>query len=280
MHPHDSVTRAEAEAIEALREIQGLERETFFARKFRELGADLATLFRHLFAGALALALVLPAAAQEVERIGIAYQRYELDATTMTYGSVASRPCGGAVETSGSSTTISADQAAADAFAGVVNGNVLVIYTDPPSVRLVTGVAGVPDAVVVDEAINLTTPTRCEIRSQTTGTTSAVGWIDVSRWTGVSAWVDLAQYVGDGNGVDWQIECRGVMENGTTTIVFPESSPPQNDTAVFSDWIGIGTDYFSPHECRFGIKHNTADDGNDLTTNREILNVHFTGRRP
>jgi hypothetical protein len=103
------------------------------------------------------------------------------------------------------------------------------------------------------------------------------GWIPVRQFANWSFWIEVDQLVDGGAGVVTSLQCKpaGTVEitNELATDTIAAATFPGNSKLYYSDG-SFPADY-----CRLGIKLDTADDGDDLTTNAEKITVGFVGRR-
>jgi hypothetical protein len=247
---------------------------------------------------ALVLLLALPAAAQQ-NALAYFYHRHDVDATAITYcrsegqnGDPFGAPMAidAQVDNAGSSTTIDQASATGEPFRDMGVGDTFFIHgvtagsITPRSI--VT--ASSSTSVVVDEAIDLSADNyNITWRNDVCGTAVTSGWISTAGLSNVTIGFFLTQYVGDGNGLDVRIEGTVETSDGTTNIVqlWPTgktvggAATVQNFTTA-----GIATNIFvnitAPvQKVRVGAFHNTADDGNDLTTNAEQITVALYATR-
>jgi hypothetical protein len=208
---------------------------------------------------------------------------YDLDATAFTYCRslglnnamvfANKRPPSGVAQpqlsTSGSSTTVTCD----DCFTNVAVGDILYINDDTPFgtptqiKRTVTARASA-DSITIDAAADLTTAS-FEYRTRNCGTADTSGAFPVDGWHSFTVQIDIDQEVSAS--IDYQLQCRTLGASASWGIV----SGPTNQTSTGVFFISTDLPF---HECRVGIQVNT-DDGDDLTTNAEIIDISVIGRR-
>lgn len=223
---------------------------------------------------------------------------YDLDATDYTY-CVTTGNTGGAwdpnipgkgnVETSGSSTTVTGVTGAADSFGPPAAGDIVFFKKNDGSVLIRYIVTNADaDTITVNTAVDLdvTGGVAWEWRKVTCGTGATNGWIDLAGFTGKKISLEITQMVATG-GVDFKFECRDNTYVSTSHVVYPGESSDcgVNGTLasavcnVASGATGSWDLVFTPEEqwdaCRVGVKIGSADDGDDLTTNAEIINIYL-----
>lgn len=241
----------------------------------------------------LALALASPVYAG-YEVLGYSALRYDLDSTTMTY-CVARGANGGVFGQVGpktndylldsASTAVTADTAGTALFTGMAVGDVLfirsagVIY--PRTILTYTD----SETLVSDEALTAD-GVRFDWVENDCGTGVTNGWVMTAGWDHITVAFFMKQYVGDGNGVDIRLEGAVLTPDGTTNVIqlWPSKTVGAAATVQNLTTAGIASnlaiEIASPVQAvRLGMKHNTADDGNDLTTNAEQFTVVVYGRQ-
>lgn len=252
---------------------------------------------RKLWFAGLVLLLALPAAAQQ-NPLGYFYLRHDVDATAITYcrsegqnGSVFedAMRVDDQVDNTASSTTVDLAATGGTPFTSMGVGDVIFIHGVAPGQIDPRGILTYTDAanIVVDEAIDLSAANyNISWRNHVCGTAVTSGWVSMAGLSEVSIGIMLKQYVGDGNGLDVRVEGTIETPDGTTNLIqlWPDktvaaSASVQNFTAA-----GIATNLIvnitAPvQKVRVGAFHNTADDGNDLTTNAEQLTVVLYGEQ-
>lgn len=219
---------------------------------------------------------------------------YDLDATSATYCRYITSTTGLAegpgvqvfekVVTSGSSTSVTALSAATTApFTAVAVGDLIDFF--PPNVPGLPSVAGtVPggrqrryvvtrtdaDNIVVDSAVNLGTAGATFVFwKRSCGTAATDGWVDV---TGQHAQfsIGITQMVVTGF-ITYQVECRTSNASYSSIVIVDTANISAASPVVGNPHT---TDILVPYaSCRVGLLINSADDGNDLTTNLEQVFV-------
>jgi hypothetical protein len=222
---------------------------------------------------------------------------YDLDATDYTYcvatgndGSPWSAPIPGLgrAETSGSSVTVTGVTGSADSFGPVSTGDIIYFQTAGGAaiIRYVASNAD-DDTITVNAAVDLdvTGGYAFSWLKVTCGTGATNGWIDIAGWERKKISLEITQMVATG-GVDFKFECRDNTTVSTAHQVYPgESSDCGTNGTLTSGVCNVATSttgtwdlVFTPEEqwdaCRVGIKIGSADDGDDLTTNKEIINMY------
>lgn len=221
---------------------------------------------------------------------------YDLDATSYTYCVTTGQnggpfdppiPGNGRLTTVGSSTTVTGVTDSADSFGPVSVGDVLYIATAPQTnvIRYVTARASA-DSITVNSAISLAAAgSAFSWMKVTCGTGASNGWINMSAYAGKKLSLEITQMVATG-GVDFKFECRDNTAVSTVHQVYPGETDACGTNATLSSGIcnvatattGTWDLVFSPEEqwdaCRVGVLIHTADDGDDLTTNAEIINIY------
>lgn len=235
------------------------------------------TKIKTILAALVALgALAVPVHAQNLSADEIyLYGRRDLDATSYEYcrfvglnGSAIDRAIPGRVllAAAAGSTTVTGT----NAFANVAAGDMLEINVAGATLYRIVDARASADSITVDAALSAAAVTArpFSYRKAQCGTADTSGAFPVAGAHSFTVQVILSQEVSAST--DYQIECRVAGPAAAWSIV----NGPNNDTSTFNDiW---STDLpFS--ECRLGVKVNT-DDGDDLTTNRELFTVTVTRR--
>lgn len=233
--------------------------------------------------------LAVPIAAQDQTVIPLA-MRWDLDAAgvaNITYvNATGPHPGNGLIETSGSSTTVTAYAGNTTAFDNVVVGDAIVAAG---LVRAVTARASAI-SITVDTALDLSAGSGLDwdYYHHQAGKTATDGVLNVSGYSKrVITW-EGSVLVGDGVddvGVIW--ECRPKMTGAGWTQVYPDNSAAVDTTLVYQTMYEAATGTQNANkaiaidevhgECRLGMFWIGADDGDDATTNRESINVTFSG---
>jgi len=248
------------------------------------------------------LLLATPVMGQENPQAYFAL-RYDLDATAITYcrcEGVDGNPFGAPmpveylVDNGGSSTAVTSATAGQPVFAGMARGD--VIFISIGGVLYPRGIVTYTDSenIVVDEAIDLSAADYpITWKKNNCGTAVTSGWISTAGLEQATVGFFVKQFVGDTNGLDVRIEGTVVTADGTTNVVqlWPSGKTVAGAATVQSfstggvdPTAGITSNLFvnitaAVQEVRVGMFHNTADDGNDLTTNAEEITVILFGLR-
>lgn len=230
----------------------------------------------------LVLALLIPAKYSNAGSTSNAEftVKYDLDATEVTYCTLGpARALPGLVETSGSSVTTT-EVADTDPFAGLAAGDILIASKDSTN-RFVRSIITFTSAseVVVDAAWDLSADYQVSARELECGTGAENGWLDVGGFDVWAVLLEIDQMNVTG-GIDVRIECRTGNLNASPVQVFPETDPGASNTYQNYDGtagielrtLTIGNGYIF-QQCRVGIKIGTSDDGGDLTTNAERIDI-------
>lgn len=243
---------------------------------------------RVVLACALSLLAVFARAQSSTEATLFAV--YDADATDPTYGKFTgvNGDAFGApirvnvpIETSGSSTTVTAVTASSAPFASVGVGDMLLTRTSPgatQAIRYVTARASA-DSITVNSAINLDVDggVSFDWRDFTSGTTSADGWVTLDKQGGLVV-VHLTQI----NATSVIVNVQGGKSSVAGTIPVPLYPDPA-DTATDTCHTGVLTaaktcSYRIPKfydAVRVGLDVDT-DDGGDTGANAEIITVTVT----
>lgn len=122
-----------------------------------------------------------------------------------------------------------------------------------------------------------------DISSTATGSTNGIpmwywvprtdaGWINTKGLREANFTVQLDQAVITG-GIDLKVDCRDDTPTAAPVTVFPVTNyttfPAAIRVVIPENW----------HQCNAFFKIGSADDGGDLTTNKEKISVTFTGVR-
>lgn len=185
-----------------------------------------------ILALAAILALAVPALAQTPDSaVADFVVRYDVASATKTYcavtGGTGQDPFGQAtrvsttVETSGSSTTITAVTATSGPFTNVSVGDVLYFQVSGAYVRRTVVTNADNDTVTVDEAIDLSAGAGYTFSYKTPvcGTTAADGWISVEGYS--VALMQVNYLAGDLDTLDVSFECRDTTPDGNIVQVYP-----------------------------------------------------------
>lgn len=220
----------------------------------------------------LFLAVALLADVASAQTIGKSAVRYNLESSTMTYcrvngknGDMYGAPIEGpaAVQTSGSSATVTELVASSAPFANIAIGDIL--YLEPiggPPVAagyLVTARAS-SASITVDPAVNLTGGRPFKYRKTSCGTAATSGWFGIST-TGPTLF-DVQYNVGDFTSVDFVIECR-VDTSSEPTQILPTTGGTYTNFTTPGIAARYGHTLVDPvyQECRVGMKWVGADGG-------------------
>lgn len=239
----------------------------------------------------LFLASALPAAAGSDQTANFAIL-YGLDSTDPIYCVVTGNngsPFGGPIQslknitTTGSSATTDAVTASDAPFKSVVAGDLLMVAKPDGTtlLRVVISKAS-NDQVVVNSAWDLsqTGGWGFTYLKTTCGTAATDGWIDVSNADSFDITFELDQVNATG-GINMRVECLAAGVNASPVQVFPACSSGACDTVQNYTTAGIASATtvavsFPFQKCRVGIDIHTADDGGDLTTNEERIDISLT----
>lgn len=258
-------------------------------------------MIKRLFLFALLLCAV-SASAQD-QRTARWLTKYDLDASDLTYcvvtgvdGSAFGAPMTGPalVETSGSSTTVTAVTASTNPFAEVSVKDIIMAKPSPglETVNVVTVTAKASaDSITVDTAVDWSAGSGLVFQwlKVTCGTGAENGWIDVSGFSFYTMEVQYNQ--GDLDGFDVQWECRESAIGSLANKVWPPTTT--TDTSVCGGGtlttgfcrfttpgatarLAVGSE-FPWTECRVGIKFQSAD-ASEATTDLESITASLTGR--
>ena len=181
------------------------------------------------------------------------------------------------ITTSGDSATTVGVTAADDPFQNLAVGDWIGVNLpfDPDVAegglawRHITAIASV-DSLTVNDAWTLTQTTGQTFfyRERNCGAGDHDGWIGMAGTESITFDIDMVQLVATG-GISYQVECKNnvpgmppIIVSGPTNVA--TGTPTQATVAVTT----------ARAACRLGLRIITGDDGNDLTTNTEIV---YTG---
>lgn len=196
------------------------------------------------------------------------YKAYDLDSTSFKYGRygpvipMANR---GALQTTGSSTTVTGTGSLSQ-FAGATVGSILSIKAGGGAAAVERKVATIVDSngITVNSAIDLTTPT-CSWSMQRfdIGTADTDGWIPIDKYVTASLHIDI-QTVAAAGGVDLIVEGApyGPMSRPQTIV------PTTNYAAATEESYNISERFRS---VRVGVKGGSGFAGTD------VINVYLIG---
>jgi len=233
----------------------------------------------------VALALLVPHLGAQADAVFPIVADFDADSTTMTYVLFDQPRSGNAnLKTSGSSATVTA--ASGTPFDAVAVGDEIFVRDGPTDglVRYVRDKAS-GASITVNSAVNWSangaTGFGFSYRTLRTGTGDTAGWFNVSRWKRrKEVWFGVEQLVATG-GVLFQVDCITGAPAAKPTKVYPQGSTAGCDNGTFTA-AGAASRCvvvmdLDATRCRFGVKIVTADDGDDLTTNREDIHAEFHG---
>jgi hypothetical protein len=248
------------------------------------------------------LLLAAPAAAQGVKTAQFA-TRYDLDAAALTYcvvkgtngdpyGANYTGGPGKLIETSGSSTTVTAVTAGTLPFDSLGVGDLIFVQTSTTNtdIRVVAAKAS-GDSITVDVAVDWSAGSGFTFswRDLVCGTTANDGWIDVSGLSGDKV-ITLQWDQGDlATGLLWQIECKTQGFNQLANKVYPGESADCGGGALTSGQCliavaDVGTSaarvsvWLPEYEsaCRVGILRS-GNDTSEAGTNLDQINIAIAG---
>ncbi len=249
----------------------------------------------------LLLLIATPVAAQDVRTAQFA-TRYDLDAAALTYCVVSGasgnpfagdRSGGGKlIETSGSSTTVTAFTAGALPFADLGVDDVIFVRTSSTNVDMrVVAAKASGDSITIDTAVDWSAGDGLPFtwRKTTCGTASTSGWIDMSALSDDKV-ITLQWDQGDlATGLLWQIECKTQGYDQRANKVYPgENADCGGGTLTTGQCLiavaDVGTTparvsvWLPEYEsaCRVGILRS-GNDTADTTTNREQVSISLAG---
>jgi hypothetical protein len=179
------------------------------------------------------------------------------------------RAIDGAGDVAGAATAITSYTTGDGSLAGTSLYDLLLFNVDGVQTQRVITTWTSVDAVVVDSS---TTVTRAGYRYMRhhCGTEATDSWFSVAQFGGgpFKFTIDVEQMVVTG-GVDVTIYCRDA-----STFMTPVPLWTKNYAAAGIDTFTVETPFSS---CRVGVQVGTNDDANDLTTNKEIINLYLQG---
>jgi hypothetical protein len=248
----------------------------------------------------LFLLLAAPASAQvRSANFGV---RYDLDDAALTYcrvTGVGGDPYGAArqvpgklIETSGSSTTVTAVTAGALPFADLNVNDIIFVRTSTTNVDMrVVAAKADGDGITVDTAVDWSAGDGFQFTWYDTacGTAATDGWIDMSALSEDKT-IEISWDQGDlATGLLWQIECLSGGLDPKPNKVYPGDSSDCGAGALTSGQClyavaGVGTTatrdkiWLPEFEsaCRVGILRS-GNDTSDTTTNREQVSMSVRG---
>ncbi len=249
----------------------------------------LAALF--LFLAALLAPLLAPnLGAQDQVNIPLAL-RYDLDAAgggtfaNAVYVKTTGRNQGaGLIETSGSSTTVTAYTGNTTAFARLVVGD--VIEAGGLQRAIVAKASAI--SVTVDTAVDWSAGSGLDFvwYHHEVGTGPNAGWINVSGFSNRLITFQGTNLEGDGNDVDVIWECKSSVVGAGPNQIYPDNAAAVDGTRIVStvyeaaEGVNATRAAAIPYpldRCRVGMAWNTADDGVDTGADRELIHIIFTG---
>lgn len=246
---------------------------------------------KRLLIGLLLLFLPALASAQDMRKAAFVTD-YDLDSASYIYCVTTGRdadPYGPprqgqtAIETSGSSTTVTAVTAGTNPFALLAVGDVILVQTAPgtTATRYITAKASA-DSITVNTAVNLDIDGGYSFTwfQVTCGTAATSGWIDVAPYSIVTVTWQIDQM----NAASIDVLAEGeVLGRGSGPVQFFPPSPTGtgvcetgNFTAVRTCHIQISDSGFD--RVRIGFRVNT-DDGGDTGANAEDITAHLSVRK-
>lgn len=182
---------------------------------------------------ALVLALPLVGSTQNVQQAANFTYKYDVDSATLTYCRMEGQggdPFGGSklgpgtIKTTGASTSVTTNVAAAGPFIDVAVGDVLAVLrtaTNTTDYAVVT-VKTDDNNITVDASVDWTGGVSWRYWKTRCGTTASDGWIDVGGYSNVLLTVQYEQGDLDGLRVRW--ECRANGIGAGPVIVYPGES--------------------------------------------------------
>lgn len=129
------------------------------------------------------------------------------------------------------------------------------------------------DSATIDTAVTVgAAGVGFQFLNRSCGTAATSGWFGVSGWTSGTALIEITQ-INTTSGIDYTLECKHAFPWATAVPVITNSAAVTATGAVPLVWS-------EPYDyCRVGIKLDSTDDGNDLTTNLEKIFITVVGRR-
>lgn len=245
---------------------------------------------------ALALPTVVLAQTPDVKRADFAI-RYDVDSATKTYcvlnganGSPFGSPTRVAipVETSGSSTTITAVTASTDPFAGDLGVGDVVLFSVSGATLARTVVTNADDdTITVDQAIDLSAGAgyTFSYMDLACGTAATSGWVNVRGFPEVQMTVSYLQ--GDLDTLDVAFECRDDSPDHNVVQVYPGPGSSCGFGALSTNVCQFATPATLPaasistyfvgtfQDCRVALKYGSTDTS-DAGANLERVNASIT----
>jgi hypothetical protein len=235
----------------------------------------------------LAPALLL---AQGRDQSRIFVEKYDLDATTTTYcvtsDQVLQGP--GLATTNGSSTTVTS-LGSTGSFDGVAAGDTLYFRLASGVItRYITAKASA-NSITIDTATTLSADASVGVafsyRNRSCGTAATSGWMNVPDYGFKTIVLQIDQLVVTGGiSVKWQCKAKG--DQAVAVDVYPGTTggcPGGTLSSGFCNYTAVTAFALIVEEpwdqCRVGMKIGTNDDGDDLTTNAENINIYFLGTK-
>lgn len=242
---------------------------------------------------ALLIALAVPAAAQPRNVFAPIAVGYDLDSTASIYcrltgtsGPFSSAKSSSiAIETSGSSTTLTKSVASSGPFAVVEVGDVILVRDSSNALQILTvdAKAGA-DEITVDTAVDLgTVGVDWQYRTLSCGTGANDGWINTARFEQTLVCVEPKAGTSTG-AFHWHLEVKTAADGAGPVQAYPDNSTTKPATVEPG---GVGYDYgqcvnvTTPHDwLRVGLGFATGgDDGTDTGAAKERITVTITGRQ-
>ena len=225
----------------------------------------------------LALLLISLGAKADEQRAGNFTYKYDVASATMTYCTLRGRAqspwlepiqSNVPIETSGSSTTVTAVTAGTNPFSAIAVGDVLIVYHDNTTdVRLVVAKTDA-DEVTVDVAVDWSAGYPFSWLQTTCGTTSTDGWLNVEGFEVVQMTVQYEAGDLDTLDVAWFCKEKGLGANAIRVYPGPSSDCGDGSlsgTVCTFASTGQGLTVRVPHnafsQCRVGLKYGSSDGG-------------------
>ncbi len=141
-----------------------------------------------------------------------------------------------------------------------------------PTFRYLTAKAS-DDSATIDSVVTVAAAgVGFQYLNRSCGTSASSGWFSVSGWTAGTALLEISQIVTT-SGIDYQLECKHAYPWATAVAVL-------TNTAAVTAAGTVPLVWSEPYDyCRVGIKLDSTDDGNDLTTNTEQIFITVVGRK-
>lgn len=162
-------------------------------------------------------------------------------------------------------------------LSGILAAALLIHAAFLPTVAMAQSDAMQPIDVVIDYDLDVTTP--IYPATGNTGTGNEAGKFGVSRFTRFNVQVSVSQIVVTG-GIEARLLCR-IAGNGP----WQQIRPVLADGTVTPSYVTLSAvgawnaEVQGPwHSCRVEAQIDSADDGDDLTTNAEKMNIKVGGR--